>query len=234
MIVSHEHRFIFIKTRKTASTSIELALSKICGERDIITPCKQKDEIIRTEIGGRAPQHYMERFLRYSFRDWFLLLRDGERKRRFCNHIRAEWVRERVGKTIWDSYFKFCFERNPWDKVVSAFFWRRSHDPSAKDQYPLLDDFIFSGAAKRRYSDFPKCCVGGKVAMDFVGRYECIERDWHQVMRTLGLPEDIKLPHAKSGLRPNQNPYQAILTEAQRDRIAADFAREIRYFGYSF
>ena len=31
MIVSHEHKFIFLKTKKTAGTSIELALSELCG-----------------------------------------------------------------------------------------------------------------------------------------------------------------------------------------------------------
>ena len=38
VIVSHKHKFIFIKTRKTAGTSIELFLSRFCGEKDIITP----------------------------------------------------------------------------------------------------------------------------------------------------------------------------------------------------
>jgi hypothetical protein len=32
MIISPAHRFIFIKTRKTAGTSMEIALAKFCGE----------------------------------------------------------------------------------------------------------------------------------------------------------------------------------------------------------
>ena len=32
---------IFLKTKKTASTSIELLLSKICGKNDIITPVSE-------------------------------------------------------------------------------------------------------------------------------------------------------------------------------------------------
>ena len=38
MILSHKNKFIFIKSFKTASTSLEIALSKYCGEKDIITP----------------------------------------------------------------------------------------------------------------------------------------------------------------------------------------------------
>ena len=31
MIISHEHKFIFLKTKKTAGTAIEAALSELCG-----------------------------------------------------------------------------------------------------------------------------------------------------------------------------------------------------------
>ena len=38
MIASFSCRFIFLKTRKTAGTSVELALSPACGPEDIVTP----------------------------------------------------------------------------------------------------------------------------------------------------------------------------------------------------
>ena len=44
MIVSHKNRFIFLKTRKTAGSSIEIALSKHCGPEDIITKIAPSEE----------------------------------------------------------------------------------------------------------------------------------------------------------------------------------------------
>lgn len=82
MIISHQHKFIFIKTKKTAGTSIEIALSKICGEQDIITPVSPEDEKTRMALGYRGPQNYII---------------NGARL--FYNHIPASDVRA-LGKSV--------------------------------------------------------------------------------------------------------------------------------------
>src|SRR5262245_15915558 len=92
MIISHQHRFIFVKTLKTAGTSIEVFLSQHCGPLDIVTP-------ILPHVEPHRPRNH-----------------EG-----YFNHISASEIRERVGPEIWDSYFKFCVERNPWDKTLSYF-----------------------------------------------------------------------------------------------------------------
>jgi hypothetical protein len=56
MIVSHEHKFIFLKTKKTASTSIELALSALCGDGDVITLLTEIDEALRANGRGAGPE----------------------------------------------------------------------------------------------------------------------------------------------------------------------------------
>ena len=56
MILSHKYKFIFLKTRKTAGTSLEIALSRFCEEGDINTRIPQEDEKIRAQFSGTAAE----------------------------------------------------------------------------------------------------------------------------------------------------------------------------------
>ena len=61
MIISHKYKYIFLKTNKTAGTSIEIALSKHCDHNDIITPISAEDEAIR-KIGRAVQQECLDRY----------------------------------------------------------------------------------------------------------------------------------------------------------------------------
>lgn len=230
MIISHEHKFIFLKTAKTAGTSVEIALSKWCGERDIITPVSPEDEKIRRELGYRNAQNFAFRILDYGANDWAYVLRNRRRKK-FSNHIPARLVTQLVGEDIWSSYYKFCFERNPWDRVVSLYYWLHKQEPR-----PSISQFIASGAPRALKSKgFDVYTIDGRIAVDRVCRYEQLQEDLNLVcQRELGLPEILTLPKAKGGFRMDRRPYRDLMNDADRDRVAAMFAQEIAHFGYEY
>ncbi len=58
MIINHKYKFIFIKSFKTAGTSLEIALSKFCNKNEIIKPIVKKDELIRRKLQYTGPQNY--------------------------------------------------------------------------------------------------------------------------------------------------------------------------------
>ena len=123
MIISHKHKFIFIKTNKTAGTSIEIALSKFCGPNDIITPISPEDEKTRMDLGYPGPQNYQSRIWQYGIWNAIKWTIKGGKRPHFYNHISAKEVISIIGKKKWDTYYTFCFERNPWDRIISLYYW---------------------------------------------------------------------------------------------------------------
>jgi sulfotransferase famil protein len=230
MIISHKYKFIFIKTNKTAGTSIEIALSRFCGADDIITPVWPEDERTRRELGYRGPQNYLAPIWDYRLGDVTKLLMKGQRKCKFYNHISAGKVRGRIGEQAWNSYYKFCFERNPWDRVLSLYYWRHSSEPR-----PTISDFLESNvplALKRK--GFELYTIDGQIAVDKVCRFENISEELEAIRKQVGIPEQLDLPHAKSQFRKDKRNYRDILDVGQQAKIAELFSDEIRLFGYEF
>src|SRR5471032_1265859 len=54
MILSFRHRFLFVRARKVAGTSVEIALSTLCGQDDIAPPMIAVDERVRQDMGGHC------------------------------------------------------------------------------------------------------------------------------------------------------------------------------------
>jgi hypothetical protein len=229
MIISHKYRFIFLKTGKTAGTSIEIALSKFCGPDDIITPIRHEDERERAALGYKGPQNYLLPRSQYTLRDWYRFLSRGK-KARFYNHISGKEVLGRIGPRVWNDYYKFCFERNPWDRVISDYYWHYKEEPR-----PSMTDFIDSGLpSKLRTRGYDIYTIGGKVSVDRVCLYERLTEELDEVAERLGLPERLSLPRAKGSARKDRRSYREVLTRDDGEKIARMFSRELELFGYQY
>jgi hypothetical protein len=229
MIISHKHKFIFLKTNKTAGTSLEIALSKFCGQDDIITPISPEDEEIRRKLGFPGPQNYLLPLSSYGFYDIVRRLNKREKKH-FYNHITAKEVKAHVGDEVWDNYFKFCVERNPWDRLISLYYWRYKSEPR-----PTISAFISSNAPLAlKEKGYELYTINGVLAVDKVCRFENLSSDLEEVMKQVGIPEKLELPKAKSKFRKDKRNYRDIIGETDKAIIADLFFDEIGLLGYEW
>jgi hypothetical protein len=225
MIISHSHRYIFIKSEKTAGTSVEAALSKHCVDADIVTP-----------LGDYW-------FNRDERGEWVHSAMNAEG---FYQHDPASEVKRKVAPEIWREYFKFSITRNPWDRVVSNFSWESRNKaalrPRRRWHHRLgvpFDEFretrkLFRGFVAGHWTTNDRFyLLDDKLCVDFVIRYESLSADLAEVCRNVGLPA-IALPHLKAGLRQGGHSYTEYYDEATRAIVAERHRNDIRLFGYEF
>ena len=228
MILSHRHKFIFIKTAKTAGTSIEVFLSQHCGPDDVVTP-------VIPPVEGHQPRNHKDLFnplpeMCAGLNRLGDTCSDLLHRRKFYNHIRAVLVRARIPDQIWRCYFKFCVERNPWDKTLSHYHMHRHRAGGAL----AFDEYLARGRFPinyRRYTDRS----GREIIVDRVLRYEHLNTELAEVCAQLGIPFTGSLETtAKTEYRADRTRYWEIFTDAQRRLIEQKFAREIELHGYRF
>lgn len=249
MIISHKYRFIFIKTKKTAGTSIESFLAQFCGENDLIAPHEYLAG--QNYTGLFNPLIDLRYYLKSGKKDLMDLMynlkneQDGngrlytlkrllQLKEGICyhQHLPALIVESRVGKDVWDNYFKFCFERNPWDKVLSHYYHKCVELKEDIGFNEFMDDPVYWQWPMNHllYSDF-----SGNVMVDYIGYYENLKNDLWKVLDMLGIPMS-ELPEYRSDTINNGN-YQEFFNngyEEYADKISEVYKEEIELHGYSF
>lgn len=223
MIVSHKHKFIFVKTRKTAGTSLEIGLSQHCGADDIITPITQEDEHLRSELGFRGPQNYKVPI--DNLRDVRDTVR-GQQSRYYYNHMTAKDIIRHLGREVWDEYFTFSIEREPYGKALSRYYW------STKEPRPTIEKYLDTAPA-HLLSNWETYTVNDCPVVDFLIRYESLAEGLDEIRSRLDLGE-ITMPHAKGQYRLDRRHYSQVLSRVARERIEIVCAKEIRYFGYQW
>ena len=207
MIVSHKYKFIFIKSFKTAGTSLEIALSKFCGNEDIITPIVEKDEKLRSNLTFTRPQNYGD----------------------MDEHMTAGEIKKKLGKKIFDNYFKFVVVRNPYDQIIIAFYWHNESKKNKKKFYifkkkPIAFYYFFTRKAHHIFEDeIKRYTENKKILIDKFVRYENLKTDLTEISKILNLPENIyevfKNIKAKSNVSP---------TIEKRVKLTQDYKNQIK------
>ena len=222
MIISHEHRFIFVKTKKTAGTSIEVFLAGIAGADALVTP-------IDPPVAGHTPRNFKiapSPARRLLARTRLRAIDPADRAAYF-NHISAREIQGHLGRRRWNSYFTFCFERNPWEKTVSRYFFAKGRG----DYDGTFHDYVLTGDLP---SDFDAYSLDGtSVGIDFVGRYEHLEDDLKAALERIGVDLPVSLTREKGNFRPAGATSEATFDDEMSRRIESSFAREIQAFGYT-
>lgn len=226
MIICHQHRFIFVKTMKTAGTSLEIALSNACGDGDVIA-----------RIRPDEPSLSYKKFESAQFEN-----RTTGRRLTIRQHSPLARAIQVFGQDIFD-YKIIVSERNPWDKLISSFYWKHHQTPAQLTAGQTRTDYQedLQEKFKRFVTDpitdpcdaFDMYSHSWMPLTDYIIRFEHLERDLSRVVTELKLPAHVQLPMraAKGTVRPSGQ--DLVFDSEMNEAVKRRFAREIAFLGYS-
>lgn len=209
MIISYSHNFIFVRTRKTASSTIEDVLRSNLKSEDIFVSQKR---LVNGQNGNLSDiQH------------------DG-----VAGHMTLREIPPLVAPQFWESCFKFSCERHPYEKAVSLAHYnyirgKNSGRPRDMEFATYLDKVVRRGS----YRGFDHYSIDGKVAVDDFIRFETLFEDLQRVGTHLGLTIPAELPQKKTAHRKDRRPAREVLSDEQKQIVYAHCREEFELFGYS-
>lgn len=223
VVVSHEHKFIFLKTRKTAGTSIEMLL-----EGKIAPSGHEVIEVRPTFVwdGGII-----------ASRSWQKLHPEDVPLGAWREHLPSVQIKALLGDTIWNDYFRFTAVRNPFDRAVSFFFWFRQ-----AQGLPTLTDF---DTARQELHDFIEgpshkpdrgiVFVQGEFVPQDAIRFEHMDEDLARIGKRFGLDlRSADLPRTKDNTAKFPGRHVSEYFSPQtRKTVVTKLAWAFNRYGYS-
>ena len=212
MIISHKHKFVFVKTSKVGGSSIEKVIFDNFFDKE--TDCWTGDPRIKHNAVN-IPE---------SLKGMF---------HASCKEILESKI---ITEEQWQDYFKFSIERNPWDKVVSQYYWKILKG-NVKGNKTFEKWFAEAkNKAIKQLSDWNRYTLNDEIAMDHFVLYHNYTKDFQTMFKDkLGLEiseEAIRGTKLKSG---NRKKYTGVITkEKEINHIAKLCKKEIEYFGWKY
>lgn len=140
-------------------------------------------------------------------------------------------------------YFSFTFVRNPYDKVVSSFFYWSNKGADRfltwKKKYSTFHDFLmyyqYSTKVEKFHFDYTNFDYitnnDGEVIVDFVGKFDNIENEFIKVQKMCGIKDEKikRLPKLNSS---NHSDWRLYYTDELASIVYEKWEKDFTYFGF--
>lgn len=213
-MISEKYNFIFFHVPKAAGSSISKALN----------------ESLRNDVLANDKNNAFKKFLSQKGRIWH-------------NHATSEEVKEYLGNELYQSYFKFCFVRNPFDRLVSLYHYTKQKEviiykknklKLPKFSKQIIDAGSFEnwikagnlGSTQTKFLSDNK----GEFLVDFVGRSENLQADFSYICGVLGIQNTI-LPQVNVS---KHDDFKKYYNEDTKEIVSNWFKKDLELFDYNF
>jgi hypothetical protein len=235
LLICFRPRLIFIKTAKTAGTSTEAYLQKIflggnvaheqgwaLSDNGIVTPRYSGGQRENFAKPSRVEQWRWARISKISRLEasrWFALK----------NHSSPSQIRSAVGDKFWDESIKIANVRNPFDLLVSWYFFMFRDT----DRRPEFNDWILSSRKLMRgfAAELPPQIDDSWRVI----RYESLQLDLESLLQEFQVSSEVQLPMMKSSFREkSQRDLKKLYNPQSVAKVEDAWGDWLAKFDYSF
>jgi len=212
-MISNKNKFIFFHVPKAAGSSILSSFKTRLQKNVLINDQNEK------------------------FKSWMM----NNSSTLWPNHIPPSSMRHYLRDEKFQSYFKFAFVRNPYDRLVSLYHYTKQKEVKIYEEKGMelpsfsqniinsnsFGEWILSGQYGESQFNFLSS-PEGKLLVDYVGQTETLQQDVSYICGHLNLPNIVVTTKNKS----QHKTYESYLTKDVADHINERYHKDFINFNY--
>jgi hypothetical protein len=139
------------------------------------------------------------------------------------NHQSAEYFRQKLGPRKFSELVKFTVVRNPYDRLVSYWSYRRR----SRETFDHFSRAMSKGASGIMAPQFGRVSINGELVVDYVLRFENLAQDWADFSSKFSLNSN--LGHENVG---KHGPWTEFYSDELKGLIYPVYRIDFERFGY--
>lgn len=159
-------------------------------------------------------------------------------EKRIRKHYVAAEIKRFLPADIWDNAYKFAFVRNPWERLVSQ-YWYRIRQGATEAHHDRLQGFriwVMENIPPQSSINLEPqwlWVTDGQdgILVDRIFRFDKMQDEFERLRKEADLPE-VELPHLNVNARKDN--YRDYYDDALRIHVANYYQQDIEHFNFTY
>ena len=213
LVISKHHKYIFFHLPKNAGVSV----SRMLISQEKLLEIKRLSSFFFRKIFNTRDNFY------FSIRNKKFIF--------FKSHVPCYEFYRILDKNFFANYIKFAVIRNPWDRMVSRYFYSKKISNKFKD-YSFKEFVNYDIETNMHILNQYKFCCDDKnnFCLDQIIKFEDLNNDFNKISTKLFNKQDMLKHFNKS----NHKNYREYYDNELKDKIYKFCRKDIQFFDYEF
>lgn len=166
----------------------------------------------------------------------------GVHKGVMTQHATPDYIQQLISPDVWQDYFKFTIVRNPWDRMVSAYYYLYNINKEKFGDFSswlismhgqVMDKSYRVGSHVTPQIEYTHDQDNNEQILDYVGRYESLPDSYQHICYKLNIPYNELQVLNPSGKRKTKD-YKTMYNNFTMNLVKQMYGTEIEMFDYQF